>query len=177
MTALSSPSVEERGDLLAGDGAAVPDLAGLDVLDLLSELGGGGELELGVGDGGVLVEEGEDDVVLALGHLSGGQVADQAADALLGLGAGDEGEGVHLGVGGAAAAAAAGEGAEGESLEGDGSDGEEGGASGADADGGGAGGGGGGSDGDATVEEDGLGHAAHGGEGSNNGGLGVHAEK
>ena len=66
-------------------------------------------------EGGLVVKEGQDDVVVARWHLAGGEVADEAAVALLGLDLGDggklEGVGVQRGplasVAVAAAAAAA----------------------------------------------------------------------
>jgi len=84
--------VEELLDVASGQGAAVSDLAQLDVLDQLSELGSGGEFELGRFNGGLLVEQAEDDIIVRFGHGAGGQVADQAAVALSGLGVGNHEE-------------------------------------------------------------------------------------
>jgi len=79
--------LEERADLLGGEGAAVAELASLDVLELASELGSGGVLELGRLDGDLLPgEELGDDVELGGLHASGGEGADEATEALLGLG-------------------------------------------------------------------------------------------
>ena len=68
-----------------------------------AELGGHGKLKdrgRDVEGRGVLKER-QDDVIVARGHLAGGEVADEAAVALLGLDLGDGGElegiGVHRG--------------------------------------------------------------------------------
>jgi len=114
--------VDELEDLLSLEWAGVPDLASINVLQGLADLGGGVEVKLGGGDVGLLaVKQLDDDVVLRLGHLSGGQVADEATVAGLGLSLGNEGEGQTVGLvrGGPLAAASAGE-EEAEGLEGDG---------------------------------------------------------
>jgi len=77
--------VEDLGQLGAGQGAGEPVLAELGVLDVLADLGGGGEVEAGAGHVDGLLEEGQDDVAGGLGQGSGGQVADQTPVALLGL--------------------------------------------------------------------------------------------
>lgn len=83
--------LEELG---AAHGAAVPDLAGLDVPRVLAQLGGDGELKDGRRDVErvLLVKERKDDVVVGLGHLASGEVADETAVALLGLQLGDGGK-------------------------------------------------------------------------------------
>lgn len=83
---------EKALDLVSAQWAAVTKLARLGVLDGLANSGGGGEIEFGGFDGGGLVEEGQDDVVLGLGHGTGGQVADQTAVALSGFRLSDGGE-------------------------------------------------------------------------------------
>ena len=90
-------------ELVAGDRAAVPQLAHADVPDVPAYLGGHCKLKdrrRDVEGGGVLKER-QDDVVVARRHLASGEVADEAAVALLGLNLGDggklEGVGVHSG--------------------------------------------------------------------------------
>ena len=72
-------------DLVQRDGADVLDFAGLDVLGRLAQLGGQEVVELGRGLVGAAPEDDGDDVIVGLGHLAGGQVADQTLKALLGL--------------------------------------------------------------------------------------------
>lgn len=87
-----SNTLEELVDLLSSERAGVPDLTGLDVPEGLAEVGGNGEVVLDGGDWHVLVEVGQDDLVLGR-QSSGGQVTDQPLVASLGLVGGDEGEG------------------------------------------------------------------------------------
>ena len=104
-------------EIIASDGAAVPQLAHADVLDVPAELSGHCKLKDRGCDieGRRVLKERQDDVIVAGGHLAGGEVADEAAVALLGLDLGDggklEGVGVQRGplapVAVAAAAAAA----------------------------------------------------------------------
>jgi hypothetical protein len=84
---------EELLDVIGAQGAAITDLAQLGVLDHLADLGGGGELELGRLDGDIVIEEGQDDIILTPGLGSGGQVADQTAVALSGFRGQQNGEG------------------------------------------------------------------------------------
>ncbi len=168
--------VGEQGvDLLALEGAAVAHLAGVDVLGELADLGGGGELELGVLHAHVVLEEGQDDIVVRLGQPAGGQVADQAAVALGGLNLGNECEGGVLDLGGALAAAA-----RSQSQTSDGSnlqDGKTAKSQGSSATAGEANGAGAGN-GSTGGEEDGVASTAHGSEGGDSeNDLGVHAGK
>ena len=94
---LNLEDLEEGSDFLGGEGAAVSELAGLDVLDLSSELGSGRVLEFGRLNGDLLAgQELGDDVELGGLHAAGGQGADETTEALLGLttfDVGDHGEG------------------------------------------------------------------------------------
>ena len=105
--------LEKALDLSTGQGAAVTELTSVNLLHGLAQLGSGGELELGALDGGVLVEQLGDDIVVRLGHLTGGQIADETAVALsrFSLGQGQEGcvSGVDL-EGGTAVTAGSGQG-------------------------------------------------------------------
>jgi len=89
--------LEEVGDFLRGEWAAVSQLAGLDVLHLASELGSGGILELwGLNADLLPGEELGDDVELGWLHAAGGKGADETTEALLGLApllVGEHGEG------------------------------------------------------------------------------------
>jgi len=83
--------VEELDNLLSLEWAGVTDLTSIDALQGLTDLSGGVEVELGGGDISLLaIEEGDNDVILRLGHLAGGEVADQTPVASLGLGLGNE---------------------------------------------------------------------------------------
>ncbi len=165
--------VEELGHLLGGEGAAVPDLAGPDVLDDGSDLGGGGVLELGGLDGGLLVEQLHDDVVLALGEGAGGHVADQPLVALGGLGSLDgEEDGIVVLSRPLATASLAEDGsAKDETLQEDDSSEEAEGGGGGRGDGGGSAGGGGG------LQDEGGDGRVHGQshEGESGADLGVHS--
>jgi len=78
--------LEEGSDLLSGEGAAVTELASLDVLHLASELGSGGVFEFRGLDGNLLPgEELGDDVELGGLDSAGGKGADETTEALLGL--------------------------------------------------------------------------------------------
>ena len=150
--------LEESVQLLAGELASVLKLAPLDVLGEGAQLGGLRESELGVALVNIAVEEAQDDLVAVLGELAGGQVADEAAHALLGLALGDQLNGEVLVVGRAAstteataAAAGGGEAQDGGALES--GEAEAGGESGAAHDEGGAGQADGREDGVAEVDE------------------------
>lgn len=148
---------KELLDFHGGQGAAVTDLAQVGVPDHLADLGGGAVLELGGQGRHVIVEEAEDLVVV--GHSAGGQVADQPAVALGGLGVGQDGEGgLGLGVLDVTASALA-RGQEGgskdETLEEDSASqkAEGGGGASAEGDGGAGGGSGGGADDEGGLRE------------------------
>jgi len=105
-------------DLSTGQGAAVSDLTGLDILELLANLGSHLVVEEGGGDVSLLVEEGQDDLVLGPFQVAGGHVADQAAVAGSGLGGGDLSKGfLRLVKSGSLGTAANVEGAKGKGLE------------------------------------------------------------
>ena len=130
-----------------GQGAAITELTSCDLLSGLANLGGGGKVELGAFDAGVLVEQGGDDVVVGLGHLTGGQIADEATVALSGfaLGQGQESRVTRVDLQGGTAVAAGGgngQGTNGQTLEEEGTTQDSGGTSGAGTEGQGGGGGG-----------------------------------
>jgi hypothetical protein len=78
--------LEEGSDLLCGEGAAVTELASLDVLHLASELGSVRVFEFRGLDGNLLpCEELGDDVELGGLNSAGGKGADETTEALLGL--------------------------------------------------------------------------------------------
>ena len=81
-------------DLGTGEGAAVPQLARHDVLGDLAQLGGDRVLKEGRRDIDALgvFKERRDEVVLARWHPARGEVADEAAEALLGLDLGEDGQ-------------------------------------------------------------------------------------
>ena len=71
--------------------AAIPQFTHTDVLDVPADLGGHCKLK-GWGcsiEGGRIVEEREDDIVLTRGHLAGGEVADESPVALFWLNLGN----------------------------------------------------------------------------------------
>ena len=145
-------SLEKALDLGTSQGAAITELTSSDLLSGLAQLGGGGEIELGAFDGGVLVEQGGDDVVVRLGHLTGSQIADEATVALKGfaLGQGQEGRVTRVDLQGGTTVAAGGgnsQGSNGQTLEEEGTTQDGGGTSGAGTEGQGGGGGGAGSSG------------------------------
>lgn len=84
--------MEDLGELGAGQGAGEPQLASVGVLQLLADLGGGGEVKAGRGDVDGLPEQVHDDVTGAGGHGAGSEVADQTAVACLGLVGHDSGD-------------------------------------------------------------------------------------
>ena len=90
----SSSSGSSFQNLSASEGAAVPKLTRRDVLGDPAQLGGNGVLKEGRRDVDALrvVKERRDEVVLAVGHLAGGEVADEAAEALLWLDLGEDGQ-------------------------------------------------------------------------------------
>ena len=180
--------VEDLGQLLGWEWAGEPVLAELGVLDLLADLGGGGEVEPGAGDVDGLLEEGEDDVV----GVSGGQVADQPPVALLGLVGHDGGDGEVGGLLGDGVldgetlppeADVSSEGGQGDGLEGDASTNGQGGAGGGE-EGGGSGGSSQTGEGQGQAGADGLtgdgaedgggGGGGDGADGQSEANLGVH---
>ncbi len=167
--------LEELGNLLAVEGAAVAELAGPDVLGDLANLGGGDVLELGGLDGGILVEQVHDDVVLALGEGAGGHVADQPLVAVVGLGGLDGEEDGVVGLGGplSATAGAQESGAKDETLEEDSASEKTEGSSRTSGEGDSAGGGSGGADDEGG--EGGVHSQGHDGQGGAN--LEVHAAR
>jgi len=150
--------VEDLGDVDVAQGATVTDLADLSVLDGLAELGSAGVLELGGGDVGLLVEQGQDLVVV--GDGAGGQVADEPAVALGGLGVVQGDEGVVV-LGGPLSASGQESGSQNEAFEEDDASQEAEGGRGGRGDGGGGAGGGGGS----SNDEGGGGHVGEGSDG------------
>ena len=82
---------DELDNLLSLEWAGVTDLTSINVLQGLADLGSGVEVKLGGGNISLLaIEEGDNDVVLRLGQLAGGKVADQTPVASLGLRLGNE---------------------------------------------------------------------------------------
>lgn len=77
--------VEDLVQLGAGQGAGEPQLASLGVLQVLADLGSGGEVKAGGGDIDGLPEQVQDDVTGAGGHGASGKVTDETAVASLGL--------------------------------------------------------------------------------------------
>jgi len=182
--AISKKSIKKRFlylgkellDLLGVQGAAVSDLAQVGVLDQFSDLGSGGVLELGGQGGYLLVEKGQELVVV--GDGTGGQVADETAVTLGGLGVGQDGEssiGFSLFDITAMTFAASGgqeSGSKDEALEEDGTSQETEGGGGTSGEGDGAGGGGG--SGGGADDEGGLGDAGQSQESDSRDGESVH---
>ena len=82
---MKDQTLEQLLDLLSGQGAAVSEFTSLDRFQLFAQFGSGSEFEFGRVDGGVLVEQANDNVVFGFLERSSGQITDQTAITLSGF--------------------------------------------------------------------------------------------